>query len=95
MTARTYRIDIVYGLPATPKDEMHIGLLVLKAWVEEGKAPDPGLDIGKCRTAPLCGDADKRTGELLRPELQLLCCNPGHFCCPFNVKNMVFAVKYH
>ncbi len=32
--------DYVYGLPATPKDEKHIGLLTLKAWVEDGRAPD-------------------------------------------------------
>ena len=32
--------DLFYGLPATPKDEKHLGLLALKAWVEDGKAPD-------------------------------------------------------
>ena len=32
--------DYVMGLPALPKDEKHLGLLTLKAWVEEGKAPD-------------------------------------------------------
>lgn len=32
--------DIVVGFPATPKDEKHHGILALKAWVEEGKAPE-------------------------------------------------------
>ena len=32
--------DIVFGLPATPKDSKHLGLLALKDWVETGIAPD-------------------------------------------------------
>lgn len=32
--------DIVFGLPATPKDSRHFALLALKDWVETGKAPD-------------------------------------------------------
>lgn len=32
--------DIVFGLPATPKDSRHFALLALKDWVEAGKAPD-------------------------------------------------------
>ncbi len=32
--------DIVFGLPATPKDSKHLGLLALKNWVENGIAPD-------------------------------------------------------
>jgi feruloyl esterase len=32
--------DFVYGLPATPKDAKHLGLLALKDWVETNKAPD-------------------------------------------------------
>lgn len=32
--------DIVFGLPATPKDSKHLGILALKEWVETGIAPD-------------------------------------------------------
>lgn len=32
--------DIVFGYPATPKDSKHLGILALKEWVEEGRAPD-------------------------------------------------------
>ena len=32
--------DYVIGFSALPKDEKHFGLLTLKAWVEQGKAPD-------------------------------------------------------
>ena len=32
--------DIVFGLPATPKDSKHLGLLALKDWVETGGAPE-------------------------------------------------------
>lgn len=32
--------DIVFGLPATPKDSKHLGLLAVKEWVETGIAPD-------------------------------------------------------
>ena len=32
--------DIVFGLPATPKDSKHLGLLALKDWVETGIAPE-------------------------------------------------------
>ena len=32
--------DIVFGLPATPKDSKHLGLLALKDWVETGVAPE-------------------------------------------------------
>ena len=32
--------DILFGFPATPRDRFHQGLLALKAWVEEGEAPE-------------------------------------------------------
>jgi len=32
--------DVVFGLPATPQDSKHLGLLALKDWVETGNAPD-------------------------------------------------------
>lgn len=32
--------DIMFGFPATPKDRRHLGILALREWVEEGKAPD-------------------------------------------------------
>ncbi len=37
--------DYVYGLPACPKDEQHFGLLTLRAWCEEGAAPDRILPV--------------------------------------------------
>ena len=37
--------DYVYGLPACPKDEKHYGLLTLKAWCEENKAPDEIMPV--------------------------------------------------
>lgn len=45
--------DIVYGLPATPKDEKHLGLLALKAWVEEGKAPERLYPVAFKKDHPL------------------------------------------
>lgn len=45
--------DIVYGLPATPKDEKHLGLLALKAWVEDGKAPDKLYPVAFKKDSPL------------------------------------------
>lgn len=32
--------DILFGYPATPKDSRHLGILALREWVEERKAPD-------------------------------------------------------
>ena len=45
--------DYVYGMPATPKDEKHLGLLTLKAWVEEGRAPDAIYPVAFKKFPPL------------------------------------------
>ena len=45
--------DYVYGMPATPKDEKHLALLTLKAWVEEGKAPDTIWPVAFKKDNPL------------------------------------------
>ena len=37
--------DIVFGLPATPKDEKHLGLLALKEWVENDIEPECLLPV--------------------------------------------------
>ncbi|MDO4520939.1 MAG: tannase/feruloyl esterase family alpha/beta hydrolase [Erysipelotrichaceae bacterium] len=45
--------DYVYGMPAVPKDEKHLGLLTLKAWVEDGKAPDEIYPVAFKKFPPL------------------------------------------
>ena len=45
--------DIVFGFPATPKDEKHLGLLALKAWVQENKAPDNLFPVAFKKDQPL------------------------------------------
>jgi len=45
--------DYVYGMPAVPKDEKHLGLLTLKAWAEEGKAPDEICPVALKKFPPL------------------------------------------
>ena len=45
--------DIVFGLPATPKDKKHLGLLTLKDWVETGVAPNELYPVSFKQDNPL------------------------------------------
>ena len=45
--------DYVYGMTATPKDEKHLAILTLKAWVENGKAPDAIYPVSFKKDDPL------------------------------------------